>query len=270
MKNITNRILLFSLFAICLVYSAFSQPVPKAPISQMSDVWQVNYRVLVKGEFTIEPELGSEGPTIFYHLKREYNGKANLRFEPKASDPRSGITKPLFKDPASSIHIEINDFIHTIYPVICDEFKSIEERWTADVYTMFGDEKMPSPGLLLIDNQTRNYKTSFPLLYTAPLNIYDIHYKRAEFNHPGHKETSSSSKNLHFATHDYPNVKGYIERNSIMRTPPWSELTAHEGGHLSWLSPILHPDAPLIEGVPESKDKVTILIHYILTKVEKK
>ena len=246
--------------------STFAQT--DAPLARTRDVWKVNYYVSVTGVFSKEPEVGEDGPSVFYHIKRTYEGKATLNYEPRAGDPKAAALYPMFKDPATRVRITINDFINTIYPPVCDEYKSIEETWTADVDSITGDEKSRYPALLMVYNQQLSYKISFPLLYFGSRSFKEIEYKKTEFSNPGRKVTNSTAQRLGFETHQYPNVKGYIEHDIIIRAPWWAELK-EEGGVYSWLSPILHPDNPLIDGVPESKDNVNILIHYSLTKASK-
>ena len=77
---------------------------------------------------------------------------------------------------------------------------------------------------------------------------------------------------------DLPNVKGYIEENKvIIHTLDWSKLFKRDNftwvshvlkldmrDRLIWVSEELRPDNPLIEGVSESKDKVKIIIKYVV------
>ncbi|MCC7308434.1 MAG: hypothetical protein IT173_12780 [Acidobacteria bacterium] len=266
MNTDTFRHALITIVVICFALPdiAYGQE----PFTNRGDVWKVDYRVLVTGDFSVEPEIGSEGPTIYYHIKREYLGRATLRYDPKAG---GSVTSPVFKNPNSSVRIKINDFIHSIYPVICEEYESTEEFWTADVDTTFGDDK-PIPALLLIDTKAKAYKTSFPILYIDdPESMSDkLVYKKTQYKNPGRKvKESPPDERFPFVMHDYPNVKGYIEGKSIRRAAPLSELTQHPEGYLTWLSPVLHPDKPLYEGVPDSKDKVYILIHFAIKKVTK-
>ena len=66
------------------------------------------------------------------------------------------------------------------------------------------------------------------------------------------------------------NVRGFIEKYSIIRAPDWSELKWDESANIySWSSEVLHPDEPLIHDLPESKDKVDIVISYNLIRIVK-
>lgn len=95
--------------------------------------------------------------------------------------------------------------------------------------------------------------------------------------------TVSPVQHLQYPDYGYlPTVNGYIEENDvIVHTLAWSELkkrnsftwisgvaTLDTRDRLIWVSEELHPDEPLIKGVPESKDKVTITIKYVLKRIK--
>jgi hypothetical protein len=243
------------------------------PISQKGDVWQARYWVTVLGDFKREPEVGSGGPTIFYHIKRRYDGKAKLVFEPKPGDPNSGTRYPLFKGPFE-ISIKVDDFVNTIYDVICDEYQSVEQTWKADVSSIFGS-KVTAAALLLINNEKRTFKISLPLLYLPDDESMSdkIKYTKTEILHLRggvKKEKTFPAERKSFLTHEYPTVRGFLEKTSILRTPDWSELKkdVHTPDSYYWLSEELHPDEPLLPNVPESKDGVNIRIFYEFRKIK--
>jgi hypothetical protein len=267
---IKRRILVWTsvLFVSIFLMAQTAVPQTNTGLTRTTDVWRVDYHVSVTGDFSKEPELGDDGPSIFYHIKREYTGRATLVYLPKTGDPKSATLYPQFKDPTARVRIKIDDLIRTIYPVICDEYQSKEESWHADVDSLTGDQTNRYPALLMIYNDQLRYKTSFPILYLDTGSTFKgIEHKTVEFKNPGRKETRSNFERLGFTTHQFPSVKGYIEHDSIIRSPWWAELNETDGT-FSWLSPILHPDVPLIDDIPESKDKVNILIHYAFTKVK--
>jgi len=236
-------------------------------ITQKTDVWQVHYWVTVEGDFKKEPELGSGDPTIYYHIKRRYEGTATLRFLPITGDPQSAIRYPQFKG-GSKIFISIKDFRNTIYDPICEEFQSIEEYWDADVYGFAQN----TPTLLLINNEKRVYKTSFPILYTLsdPLGDPIVYSRKEIMNKNGtRKVTSDKTERLPFSLHEYPKVTRILENASIIRTHSWSDIKrdAATPDSYYWLSEVLHPDEPLIPDVPESKNKVNIRVFYEFKKI---
>ncbi len=242
--------------------------------AQKSDVWELHYWVAVKGDFKKEPELGSGDPTIFYHIKRNYEGASKLVFAARPSDnPKATLPHPMFKDPAAAVHLTINDARTTVYDPICDEVLRVEDTWKAEVYSWMGNKTLPAPALLLINNETHIYKTSFPILYSPAPNSYDIEHTRKEITNlmSGVDKVDKvyDVERQSLVTHNYPNVTGFIEHYSIIRAPDWSELKWEESfkGY-SWTSEVLHPDAPLIDGVPDSKDKVDILIRYNFIRVK--
>jgi hypothetical protein len=254
-----------------LLLNGAAIPQTISPLAKTTDVWMVFYHVSVTGDFSKEPAIGEDGPSVFYHINRTYDGKATLTYLPRDGDPKAAAVYPQFKDPESQIHIVINDLIRRIYPVVCDAYQSKEESWTADVDSLNGVQDKRYPALLKIFNDQLRYKTSFPILYfeiKKPGYMPPITHKTEEFTNPGLKKTKSNTEYIGFATHQFPKIKGYIEHDSIMRDAWWAELNDADGAY-SWLSPILHPDEPVIYGVPESKDKVNILIHYSFTKVKR-
>ena len=262
---LTANLLILGIF--CTNSNAQTEPLN----ARISDVWVVNYFVSVRGDFKKEPETGSGDPTVYYHLNRQYSGKSKMVFSPRTDDPKSSVQYPTFKDPATEVDIKIDDFWNTLYDPVCDVFQSIEETWKAQVYGASGDKKRAVPALLLINNEKRSYKTSFPLFYLEKKNEYDIEYnKKVMENSAGvRKMKDNSTKRLPFAMHEYPTVRGFIEKSIIIRSPGWSELKWDESfkGY-SWTSEVLHPDEPLIEDAPESKDKVDILISYNFYRIK--
>lgn len=263
--SLTANLLILGIF--CTNSNAQTEP----PNAHISDVWVVNYFVSVTGDFKKEPEPGSGDPTVNYHLKRQYNGKSKMVFSPRTDDPKSSVLYPTFKDSATEVDIKIDDFWNTLYDPVCDAYQSIEETWKAQVYGAYGDKKKASPALLLINNEKLSYKTSFPILYFSKINEYDIEYDKKEVqNSSGTRKVKAyPTKRLSFAMHEYPTVKGFIEKSIIVRSPGWSELKWNESfkGY-SWTSEVLHPDEPLIEDVPESKDKVDIVISYNFYRIK--
>ena len=63
-----------------------------------------------------------------------------------------------------------------------------------------------------------------------------------------------------------PSVSGFIKDGTIQQTIEWSKLK-DEGNSFSWTSDVLRPDKPLFDNVPDSKDKVGIVITYDITRV---
>jgi hypothetical protein len=243
----------------------------QAPIAQKSDVWSLTYRISAIGDFTVEPELGTEGPMIFYHIKRIYEGKSILYFVPYADQLQ--LTVSAFKDPSTETHITVDDFKHTVYDDICGDFESVEEKWTADVSSSMGGGQYPQLTSLVFNNEKHNYSTVFPIKYQGESKVYDdkIKYVRKEISNlrTGVKKIKPwTEKKLPFSSHNYPTVKGFIENGNIVRhAVNWSELKKEETGDgFYWVSEVLYPDAPLIDGVPESQN-VGIVIQYSFKKM---
>ena len=271
MKKQIRQILRISalLFAIVQISGTFC--IAQTPKAQQSDVLEVHYWVSVKGDFKTEGEVGSGDPTIFYHINRQYEGAGKLVYLPRQNDPKAAVLYPQFKDPAANVHIKVDDSRKVVFDPVCEEVLSIEETWKAEVFSFIqADKKFPVPALLLINNEKLNYKTSFPILYNPNRNSKDIEHSKKEIL----KSASGTEKvktfpieYQSFVTHGYPAVKGFIENSSIIRTPDWSELQWDaESNIYSWSSEVLHPDEPLIRNVPESRDKIDIVIHYNLIK----
>lgn len=265
--SLTANLLILGIF--CTNSNAQTEPLN----AHISDVWVVNYIVSVTGDFKKESsDPGAGDPITYYHLNRQYSGKSKMVFSPRTDDPKSSVQYPTFKDPTSEVDIKIDDFWNTLYDPVCDAYQSIEETWKAQVYGAFGDKKNAYPALLLINNEKRSYKTFFPILYFAKKNEYDIEYDKKEIENSsaGAKKVKAyPTKRLPFAMHEYPTVTSFIEKSSIIRSPSWSELKWNESFNgYSWSSEVLHPDEPLLEDVPESKDKVDIVISYNFYRIK--
>ena len=240
------------------------------PLAQKTDVWSLDYRVSVKGDFKKEPELGSGNPMVFYHINRVYEGKSKLVFAPNATDPLSATKYPSFKDPAAQVHIKIDDFWKTIYDPVCGAFDTIEDTWKGDVFSwVTGDPTHNAPALLLINNGLNNYKTSFPLLYTPNIKSYEIEHLKLKYSNPGRKQQSTERSSTTIHLYQIPKVNGFLENHSITHTTWWAGLKKNEGDSFSWISDILHPDEPLIPEVPDSKDKVNIIIYYSFKRINR-
>lgn len=242
-----------------------------APIADKSDRWNVFWRVSVKGDFTVEPEVGTEGPFVAYTISREYEGKAIIGLAAAFDQPTITVGALLFKNIAPNVTITINDSKRTYTDPICGDYGSVRETWKGIGYSDTNGNPLGS-ALLLINNQKLQYKFNFPLeynerKYSDPVEhrtIYTSHFRTGE-----QKETGNTSRNLPLALFPPPNIKGYIEKGvSLIRSADWSELkpAASGNGSLSFVSEILHPDEPLIDGVPESKDKVNVIIYFNFSK----
>ena len=267
------------ILGIFCVTSALSQT--ESPNANKGDVWELNYMVSVFGSFKVEPELGSGNPDVFYEIDRNYEGKAKLVFV-KSTEQRF-----VFGDSTTTlVDIHIDDTRKEIGDPTCDEYLIVDETWKGEMSTLTGNPKFHPFSQLLIDNQKSNYKTSFNIMYVPNPKQYDIDHTRTDLT----KTKTGATKKVkthpveHLQYPDYgylPNVKGYIEENKvIIHTLDWSQLKKRDnftwGSNVSkldtrdrliWVSEELHPDAPLIDGIPESKDGVTIIIKYALKRI---
>ncbi len=264
-KTVHQRIACFAsgfLAIILLALSAAAQS--NSPQGKQGDIWKVGYRVSVEGDFSTKPEPGKEGPTVFYHIKRIYTGTAKLSFSNKHSNPN--LDAPLFKDPHAAVRIEVDDFVNSLEDPTCDEYESSESSCKG--LGLDSDAMFPVPALLMIDNTDKLIKTSFPILFISPSDrsFGDVECISQNFDNPGHKPNGKPiKKELPFSSFDPPAVGGFIKDGSIQQTLDWSKLKS-EGISLTWTSGVLHPDQPLIDGVPESKDQVGIVITYDITR----
>lgn len=273
-KSAFRSIWLVSCLMIFLSLSALAQT--KSPIALKSDSWSLTYSVSAIGDFTVEPELGKEGPVINYHINRTYTGELMPRYQSYGTDSSETARDYLtFKDPRTSLKIKIDDFVHTIYDPICNEYDSIEEKWKANFYNNAdSNDHSSQPGMLLFDNVKFTYSLAFPIKYSGAENRDDakITYTKKVIHHSpnGSKVTDSPPKLLSLSSHNYPTVKGFIENGSVSRSAvKWSEFEWDEKNEMwMWNSPVLYPDVPLIDGVPESK-QVGIIIVFLLKKIKK-
>lgn len=248
-----------------------------SPITQLGDVWELNYLVSVFGTFTVEPELGSGNPTVTYDIDRVYEGRARL------VRAKSVGQRFVFGDPSTTeVDIQIDDKRKAIGDPTCEEYEITNETWIGEMSTLTGLAKYRPFSQLSIDNENRVYKTSFHIFYSPNKNQYDIdHTKVTEVKSAVGTKAVKPFPVEHLRYPDYghlPNVKGHIEQNKIVvHSFPWSELKKRDNftwprldtrDRLTWVSEELHPDEPLINGVPESKEKVTIFIRYALKRIK--
>lgn len=272
-------------FLILSIFSPnFTIAQTESPNAQQSDVWELNYMVSVYGSFHVKSALGSGDPDVFYTIDRNYEGKAKLVFT-KSNEQRFVFGDSL----TTQVDIHIDDTRKAIGDQTCDEYLTVDETWKGEMSTLTGNPKFHPFSQLLIDNQKSNYKTSFHIAYLPNPKQYDIDHTKIEIMK---KNTGEIKKHTmlpvqHLKYPDYgllPNVKGYIEENNvIVHTLAWSELKKRN--NFTWVSKVsnldtrdrliwtsadleLHPDEPLISGVSESKDKVTVLIKYALKRVK--
>jgi hypothetical protein len=256
-----------------------------APNAQQRDVWELNYMVTFKGKFHVKQELGSGAPDVIYKIDRTYEGKSRLVF---AKSSAEGL---FFEDLSTTeVTIHIDDTREEIGDTICDEYPYVTERWSGDMSTSTGDPKYRSGARLLINNRTRRYATFFQLFYVAKKTQKDILYRKIELlqSKGGGVKLANDPvvQRLRYLDYgDLPSVKGYVNNyDAIVHTPDWSDLKRSDElspasqiltldmqgntpDRLFWISEPLHPDEPLIEGVPESKDQVTVIVKYGLTRI---
>lgn len=271
MKKQIRQISRISALVFAIVQILGTLCIAQTPKVQQSDVWEVHYWVSVKGDFKTEGEVGSGDPTIFYHISRQYEGVAKLVYLPRQNDPKAAVLYPQFKDPSANVRIKVDNSRTVVYDPVCQEVRRIEDTWKAEVFSFTQEDgKLRVPALLLINNEKLSYKTSFPILYSPNLNSNDVEHNRKEILNlysGEEKVITSETEYQSLVTHGYPTVKGFIEKISIIRPPDWSELKWDaEYNIYSWSSEILQPDEPLIQNVPESKDKIDIVIQYNLIK----
>jgi hypothetical protein len=272
------------LMATIATFATNSITQTESPNAQQNDIWELNYMVSVSGDFKVAAELGSGNPDVFYKIDRKYEGKSKLVFS-KTTEQRF-----VFGDSATTqVDIHIDDTRKEIGDPTCDEYLTVDETWKGEMSTLTGNPKFHPFSQLMIDNRKSNYKTSFHIMYQPNPKQYDIDHTKIEIiktkTDTIKKVTSHPVQHLEFSDYgDLPNVKGYIEENKvIIHTLDWSQLKKRE--KFTWVSKVanldtrdrliwtsaeleLHPDEPLIEGVPESKDGVTIFITYALKRVK--
>ncbi len=270
------------LMATIATFATNSITQTESPNAQQNDIWELNYMVSVSGDFKVASELGSGNPDVLYKIDREYEGKSKLVFS-KTTEQRF-----VFGDSATTqVDIHIDDTRKEIGDPTCDEYLTVDETWKGEMSTLTGNPKFHPFSQLMIDNRKSNYKTSFHIMYLPNPKQYDIDHTKIEIIKTKtdiiKKVTQHPVQHLKFPDYgDLPNVKGYIEENKvIIHTLNWSQLKKRENftwisnvskldtrDRLIWVSEELYPDEPLIAGVPESKDKVTILIKYALKRVK--
>jgi hypothetical protein len=263
-------------FAACLMTSVLISGIlcpsqalaqTKTPLAQKSDRWTVGYMVTVKGEFTIEPELGSDGPVVTYKIDRKYTGLAHLVFETRTLYSIGDEWRPRFFDPHPEVTIEINDSRTSIYDWLCEERDRIEETWKGKTGVTYGAKYAGRSAQLMIDNTTRRYEVIFPLYYDSDPKMSQSE-KIAYVSKRFHEKQGTGEKKLVETKTDYkdywqyqvPGVNGFIKSWSIIGSDNWSNLKEEGNSTFNWVSNDLYPDENLYPGVP--KDKVKILISY--------
>jgi len=269
-------------YAVCLLLGAMTWGIlcpaqalaqTGPPLAQKTDRWTVNYHVTVRGEFTIEPEPGSDGPVVTYKIEHLYSGLANVVFEARSLYTVGDEWRPRFVDPHPEVTIEINDSRTSLYDWLCEERESVEETWKGKIGITYGAGYGGRRTQLMIDNNTRRYEISYPLFYksrVATSTNDEVTYVRKRFTEKlgdGERrllDTKTDHKS--FDLYQVPDVAGYVKNTTIIGTDTWSALksdAAMNGGSVDsfyWMSPELHPDANVFPGVP--KDKVQVHVWY--------
>ncbi len=257
-----------------------------ASAAQKNDSWELNYKVHVWGDFSIEPELGSGDSTVRYKIDREYEGKSKLIF-----NKESGSRFEFLDLSTTEVYIKINDERTTYGDPVCQEYSNVKETWKGETSTSLGNPKYHPSSQLIIDNEKKIYKTSFHLFHAPNYKQYDIDYEKEETvktstggggDDPVKNIIKSPVQHLSIDGFFVPNVTDFIKDTRIIHTFTWSEVKERESnftwvshvsrlampGRMVWVSDTLHPDEPLFKGVPETKDKVDIIITYAIKKVK--
>lgn len=246
---------------ILFPHGAFGQSTP--PLPKRGDVVKVHYVVSLIGEFAKVPEPGKDLPTTFFHLKRIFTGDAKLSFAGNSKDPK--FDAPLFDAPRAVVDVDIDDFAETVFSPICGEYETVEAKCKGNAsnnsYSIF-----TSPAFVLFDNFHGTFSTSFPLVYSQAAPNQGIPCTTQAYDNPGHEPNGKAEiKNQPVSFFEPPNVAGFIADGKIQHKLGWSKVK-QDGNSMSWISDILNPDKPLVEGVPDSKDNVHIIISYELTR----
>ena len=259
------RALVFGSFTagILFPHGAFGQSTP--PFPKRGDVFKVHYVVSLIGEFSKVPEPGKDLPTTFFHLKRIFTGNAKISFSGNSKDPK--IDAPLFNAPRAVVDVDINDFAETVFSPICGEYETVEAKCKGTASNN-NESIFAVPAIMLFNNNLGSFSTSFPLVYTQSAPNKGIPCTTQAYDNPGHEPSGKAEiKNQPVGFFKPPNVAGFIEDGKIHHKLEWSKLK-QDGNSMSWMSDVLNPDKPLVEGVPDSKDNVHIIISYEITRTD--
>lgn len=277
----------FVVTIICCPFQSFAQNARM--IAEPDDVWELSYTVSIKGSGAVEPDPGGDGLTIFWGIDRYYSGVVPLTTKGRwqnasfsAADKKTNrgillLPKSLdlkldkhSKSP-NSLWVKVKDYYETYLPKDCPCEGLMETRnrknWDqqAEETVVVGDLSIE------IDNKLKTFSVTIPFRPSSTNKNLTITEKRTidrsskECGQPAHEEKVEKpiKTNIGFP----PEVKDLIVLGKIQRENDSLKIT-NDGGYF-WSSDIFHPDEPLIEGIPDSKDKVEIKVSYSLKKTVK-
>jgi hypothetical protein len=159
--------------AIFCPYQAFAQN--GKPIAKPGDVWYLSFTVTMKGSGTIQPEPGTDDPTIYWKVDRNYSGTIDLadgKLFNRGSENTAADLKAMrfvrFKSDSAKMDVKVDDHIILKNEEdICEVLtKTLDKRtWEADVNGWTSNSRFDTS--LTFDNQKHTYNVSIPIALAA-------------------------------------------------------------------------------------------------------
>jgi hypothetical protein len=249
------------------------------PVAELNDVWYLSYTVTVKGSDKIEPEPGSDEPTIYWKVDRTYSGTitlANSKLFNEGSENTTANSKVKrfiqFTSDSRKVNIKINDYIIKITEdEICNENIKILDKTTYEA-DITGETNNLFDTFLTIDNQTRTHNVSIPVLLLKPVGgkIDSVISKRTleTIKTTASGVTTAEVKNLeqkNISVFNFliPKILGLIE-NKVINHRDYEPLKVVSGGY-EYISTQLTVTEKLLPNI-YTGDKVKIQVYYRFTK----
>ncbi len=226
LKIVTWFITIIVVLVIFCPYHAFAQN--GKPVAKPGDVWYLTYTVTIKGAGTIQPEPGTDDPTIYWKVDRNYSGTIDLadgKLFNKGSDNPAADLKAMrfvrFKSDTPKMDVKVDDYIILINEEdICEVLtKTLDKRtWEADVKG-FGVSRFDTS--LSFDNQKLTYNVSLPIAVNAVDSDLLLFKRTLETTvKPSSGASSSKTKILEEQKYsifdvNFPRIFDLIENNRI-------------------------------------------------------
>jgi hypothetical protein len=252
-----------------------------------STYWIAEYSLSIVGNGTVTSDDGDTENE--WSINRTYSGIVRLNTavagrpedhmytltpqQEKAANASQRFTEYGHEGSNLLVRIEIHDNI-TNHVLDKGEGKSFEDTTQIKTWTMDKVLKVRNRFSLTIDSMSHTYSVRVPLIIIDDKATVTMKYlktvKRSNFGY-GDKPTSdppvTETKELDMVSFGgLPNSRGLIEGRVAVQTP-FLPLMSADPKEVVLELPALHPDQPMIEGVPESKDLVKIYFKVKFTRM---
>lgn len=267
---------LITIILVSVIFCSFQALAQNGkPVAKPSDVWYLSYTVTIKGSGKIEPEPGTDDPTIYWKIDRNYSGTIALadgKLFNRGSDSAADLKAMRFvrfKSDSPKMDVKIDDYLILKWEEdICEVLtKTLDKRtWEADVKGYGGSSFDTS---LTFDNQKQTYNVSLPIA----VNVVDsdlLLFKRIRETSrtPSGGASSSETKILEekkYSIFDvkFPRIFDLIENNRIRHNDDMP--LKYVNGAYEWTSKEETVHDPILPNI-DVEDKVKLQVFYRFKK----